>query len=291
MRIVTRENLDTEQWDALVSRFPETSFFSYSWYLDAVAENWCVLVNDDYSTGIALPYSKKLAVKILYTPIFGRYVTPYGIFSKSDRDLILAYFSVRELATSIELFKENILRVHQIIPVGHERKLSSQGKRTLSKATKKGLSVHVHEDYAKIIPAIKNEITGKFKGVNAKSLARLEQLFKSASKRNKIKVFEVTHNEESGGIVCLYDEHQVLYVKGACPENLKLNGGMYLALNQAIEFASDHGLLFDFGGSNVEGVKRFNHNLGGIDTQYFFHQKDEGPAMFKFARKLKKRIG
>ena len=91
--------------------------------------------------------------------------------------------------------------------------------------------------------------------------------------------------------MCLYDEHQVLYVKGACPENLKLNGGMYLALNQAIEFASDHGLLFDFGGSNVEGVKRFNHNLGGIDTQYFFHQKDEGPAMFKFARKLKKRIG
>lgn len=291
MKIVKREYLDIEKWDALVARFPETSFFSYSWYLDAVAERWCVLVNDDYSAGIALPYSKRLGVKILYIPIFGRYVTPYGIFSKADRDLISAYFSVRELATSIELFEQNMIRVHQIIPVGHNRTLSSQGKRTLSKAEKKGLKVEVHEDFSRIIPAIQNEISGRFKGVNAKSLARLESLFKSASERKMVKIFEVSANGETGGIVCLYDANQLLYVKGACPEKLKSNGGMYLALNSAIEFASENGLVFDFGGSNVEGVKRFNHNLGGIDTEYYFHQEDQGPALFKFARKLKKRIG
>ena len=59
------------------------------------------------------------------------------------------------------------------------------------------------------------------------------------------------------------------------------------ALNSAIEYAKENNLKFDFGGSNIEGVKRFNYNLGGIDEVYFMHIQNNGPAWFKLAKRLK----
>lgn len=291
MKIIERKDLEVARWDALVSHYPEASFFSFSWYLDAVAENWCVLVDDNYSRGVALPYTKRMGVEILYIPIFGRYVTPFGAIDADSIQLIKDRFSVREIATSEKLFSTNEIRVHQIIEKDQEQKLSSQGKRSLSKARKQGVQVSISSDYDNILFAIRNEIEGKFKGVDESSIDRLSDLFSCAKDRNVLLAFEVELEGEKGGIVCLESDHQILYLKGACPEKLKQSGGMYLALNEAIKYAQEKGLDFDFGGSNVAGVQRFNKNLGGIDKSYFFHEHNDGPLLFKLARKLKNRVG
>ena len=291
MKIVERKDLDVVKWDALVSRFPEASFFSFSWYLDAVAENWCVLVDDQYQNGIALPYTKRMSVEILYIPIFGRFVTPLGAIDNVSLESVKERFSVREIATSHKLFEENTERVHQIIPADREQELSSQGKRSLSKARKSGIQFSTTKDYGHILAAIRSEIEGKFDGVDATSVDRLGKLFENASEKGVLAAFEVELNGEKGGIVCLENAHELLYLKGACPENLKQSGGMYVALNEAIRYAKERNLHFDFGGSNVKGVQRFNKNLGGIDKSYYFHEYNDGPVLFKLARKLKKSVG
>ncbi|NRA10848.1 MAG: hypothetical protein HRT57_02700, partial [Crocinitomicaceae bacterium] len=137
---------------------------------------------------------------------------------------------------------------------------------------------------------VKGELNHKFTGVTDKSLGALEQLFENAKQAQAIKVFNVIRNEVLGGIVCFESKDQLLYVKGAVGEETKANGGMYLALNSAIEYAKEHKLIFDFGGSNVDGVKRFNYNLGGVDEVYFMHIQNNGPAWFKLAKRLKARL-
>ncbi|MEY3237827.1 MAG: hypothetical protein RI883_1928, partial [Bacteroidota bacterium] len=74
MKIIQREHIDTKKWDALVSSSSDNAVFSLSTYLDAVAENWCVLTDDEYSKGIALPFTVRIGIKVIYTPIFVRYL-------------------------------------------------------------------------------------------------------------------------------------------------------------------------------------------------------------------------
>ncbi len=286
MKFIERENINAEKWDALVQN-EDASFFSYSWYLDAVAEHWCILVDEDYSKGIALPYTKRMGVEILYVPIFSRSMQAIGEFLKSDLDLIQNRFKVIELATTSNVFGTELKRVHQVVTDFENRKLSSQAKRSLKKATNSNISVTHNTSYEAIFLAIEEELQDKFKGVDAERIARLKQLFQSAEKNGVLKVFEVSDGKETGGIACLVNDSEVLYLKGACPENLKKNGGMYLALQSAIEFAQEQHLKFDFGGSNVEGVQRFNKNLGGVDHQYFYHESNTAPFWFQWARKLK----
>ena len=93
-----------------------------------------------------------------------------------------------------------------------------------------------------------------------------------------------------GGVFCFQSKTTLIYVKGAVGEAVKQNGGMYLALYAAIEYAKSNKLNFDFGGSNVAGVQRFNYNLGGTDEIYYVQTENNGPAWFKLARGIKSRL-
>lgn len=290
MKIIERSNINVEKWNSLVENTPDSSFFSSSWYMDAVAENWCILVDDSYSKGIALPYSKRAGVELLYSPIFGRYSEVFGELSKDDLELIKSRFKIIEFACRQEILNNGEKKIHQVISDYENRKIGSQAKRSLNKAEKNGFKIQVSEDYTAVIEKVKGELNHKFAGITEKSLEALEQLFMNAQKAKTIKVFNVIGDEALGGIVCFVSKDQLLYVKGAVDEETKSNGGMYLALNSAIEYAEENKLTFDFGGSNIEGVKRFNYNLGGVDETYFMHILDNGPAWFKLARNVKSKF-
>ncbi|MFT6922273.1 MAG: hypothetical protein ACJA1C_001275 [Crocinitomicaceae bacterium] len=290
MKIVERKNIDLARWENLTNKQGGISLFAKAWYLDAVAEKWCVLVNDDYSRGIALPYSKRAGVEVLYSPIFGRYSELIGEFKEDELAQIKERFKVIEFACRQELFHKTEERIYQAISDFDSHKLGSQAKRSLKKAEKNGFSVALTDDYSNVFSKVKEELNHKFTGITEKSLGALEQLFENAKQAEAIKVFNVAGNGNLGGIVCFESKDQLLYVKGAVDSETKSNGGMYLALNTAIEYAKENNLKFDFGGSNVEGVKRFNYNLGGVDEVYFMHVQNNGPAWFKLAKRLKARL-
>jgi Acetyltransferase (GNAT) domain len=290
VKIIERSHIDVDKWNSLVEQTLDASFFSYSWYMDAVSENWCVLVDGTYSNGIVLPYSKRAGLEVLYSPIFGRYCEILGALSKDDLKIVQDRFKVIEFASRQSIMDNSESKIHQIIVDFENRKVGSQAKRSLKKAEKSGFQIEISDNYSAVLEKVRGELNHKFTGITEKSLDALEQLFKNAKEVNAIKVFNVVGDQTLGGIVCFESKDQLLYVKGAVDEETKLNGGMYLALNAAIEYAKENKLKFDFGGSNVEGVKRFNHNLGGVDESYFMHVENNGPAWFKLARKIKSRL-
>jgi hypothetical protein len=89
-----------------------------------------------------------------------------------------------------------------------------------------------------------------------------------------------------GGLILLESNHRLLYLKGAFTEESKKEGAMYGAMQRAIDLAKEKGLLFDFGGSRVEGVRRFNVNLGGKDSFYSSIEWNNAPFWFNWLKKL-----
>ncbi|MFT5861097.1 MAG: hypothetical protein ACI865_003216 [Flavobacteriaceae bacterium] len=291
LNLIQRERLDGARWNELVARTSDAAFFSYTWYLDAIAENWCVLVDENYSVGIALPFTKRLSQKILYTPIFVSYMELLG-----NKDLI--NFSeleeqIRSIFKLIEIeFKEPLLGndnesfICQVTDGSTKRK--SQVNRMLNKANRFELKVRPTSNWQSVFDIIKSELINKFTGMSTVSMGRLEEMYREAEKDGKLCAFEVTKDEIcQGGVICFVHQGQLYYSKGATLELARDNGGMYLAMDAAIANAMEDKRLFDFGGSRVEGVRRFNHNFGGSDLEYFSYRIDNGPLWFKWIRAIK----
>lgn len=292
MKIIQREHIDIQKWNALVSSSPNNSVFSLSTYLDAVAENWCVLTDDQYSKGIALPYTVRLGIKVVYTPIFVRYLEWFGEEIENletIKAIIQNEFQHGQLSSTVCFEnKKSDEFIFQISDNQDEQVINSQAKRMLSKFEKAGFTIHLEADEEEILKIIKAELPQKVSSLNDKSLTSLDALVKSLKKNQLLKVIAVKkENTVLGGLFLVEFNQSLLYLKGAFTAESKKEGAMYGVMQFAIELAKKHNKRFDFGGSRVDGVRRFNVNLGGKDVTYHSFLWDNSLLWFKILKRAK----
>jgi hypothetical protein len=289
LQIIEREHIDIDKWNALVSSTAGNSCFSLSVYLDAVAENWCIVSNDNYSCGIAVPYSKRLGIKCFTTPIFVRYLEWFGHQDNwvTAKEIIEQHFSGGSMQVPKILLNDTNLRYYQTIEV--DRKLSTQAKRMLSKSKHLTIEEAHNSEYNAVFDIISSELPGKISTLNKNNIAVLKNLVKCLSNQNIVKSLVIRNgNELVAGIILIEFNGVLLYLKGASFEEYKKLGAMYALMNRAIEYAQENKLVFDFGGSSAEGVRRFNLNLGGTDNEYGIFLSDTAPIWFKELKRIKK---
>ncbi|MFN5031853.1 MAG: hypothetical protein ACK5FX_06485 [Flavobacteriia bacterium] len=291
MNFIEREHIDIEKWDRLVSTTKGSSVFSMSFYLDAVAENWCILVNEDYTRGMAIPYVVRLKMRCCYTPIFVRYLEWCGPSMDDHRFMVMlkAQFRQGQLNTKQKVRAKKLKRkVFQVIPPISESDANSQTKRMLNKFGKSSLELTWGDDLSMIMHHIRRELPQKVHSLNKASLDRLGVLVSVLQEKKMLQMLTVREKGRGvGGIFVVEFNGSLLYLKGAMNKDTKDMGGMYAAMQEAIDLSQIKQLLFDFGGSNAEGVKRFNTNLGGQDSKYYAISWDNLPTWFQIVMKIR----
>ena len=295
MKFISRENIDCQKWDDLVTNTPGESVFSLSSYLDEIAENWMVYVNENYTKGIAVPFAVRLGVKTCYTPIF---ITKLEWLGENQGEL--AQFG-RELKTHFPLgnfcLNQSLEDVHseefveQLIPSNSILSLGSQAKRMINKSDKLAHRIERSSERSAIFSLIRSELLPKISSLTEGSIHRMEKAIEKMSEQGHLQILSVFQGEKCVGGLFLIDFNQtVLYLKGAFTDDAKKNGAMYAAMNTAIKQALSEGKSFDFGGSRVEGVRHFNLQLGGLDRTYNCHQWDNSPVWYRWAKQLRKAL-
>jgi hypothetical protein len=291
LNFIEREHIDIEKWDRLVSTTKGSSVFSMSFYLDAVAENWCILVNEDYTRGMAIPYVVRLKMRCCYTPIFVRYLEWCGPSMDDHRFMVMlkAQFRQGQLNTKQKVRAKKLKRkVFQVIPPISESDANSQTKRMLNKFGKSSLELTWGDDLSMIMHHIRRELPQKVHSLNKASLDRLGVLVSVLQEKKMLQMLTVREKGRGvGGIFVVEFNGSLLYLKGAMNKDTKDMGGMYAAMQEAIDLSQIKQLLFDFGGSNAEGVKRFNTNLGGQDSKYYAISWDNLPTWFQIVMKIR----
>lgn len=289
MRIRYRKEIDTSKWDALVHQQSDSSVFSLSFYLDALSSDWCLLTDDTYSFGIALPLMTRFGIQQIYTPVFVRYTEWIGDQSKLAEaiPIIQSTFPAGQLnvkANGLGLIQGKQLRFQVIKDEAFT--INTQAKRMLSRFERSGMKIQTVADSKPIIERISEELVGKISGINERSVHRLEKLIRILDEKGMIEVHRVTFNQqEVGGVILIHFNGRTLYLKGAFTKDAKHNGAMYAVMHSAILSTVNRNERFDFGGSNAEGVRRFNVNLGGKDEFYSCMEWDRLPQWFKLAQK------
>jgi hypothetical protein len=291
VKFIEREHIDIERWDALVKGTPGSSIFSLSVYLDNTAERWCILVDEEYTRGIALPYVVRLGIKLCYTPIFVRYLEWFGLPMDDHRFMVELkhYFPSGRIQTKHKVRTRKLKRrIYQQIDATVSPEVNSQTKRMLNKYDRSEITLAWEEDIPLVMKYIRSELPLKVTSLDKKSLDRLESLVTALNENGMLRVLVAKDGDRGvGGLFAIPFNGSLLYLKGAMAKDPKEMGVMYGAMQMAIESAQTEGLNFDFGGSNAEGVKRFNYNLGGEDKKYYVVDWDHTPGWYRFIMKVR----
>jgi hypothetical protein len=295
MKFISRENIDCQKWDDLVAKTLGSSVFSLSSYLDEIAENWMVYVDENYTKGIAVPFSVRLGVKTCYTPIF---ITSLEWLGEKDGAVVQfakevkTHFPIGNYCIRQQLEVLNSAEfIEQIIPSDSTLSLGSQAKRMINKSEKQAYRIERSSNKAEIFSLIRSELLPKISSLTEVNIQRLEKSMDKMSELGHLQVLSVFQGDVCvGGLLLIDFNHTVLYLKGAFTDDAKKNGAMYAAMYRAIKQAKSEGKNFDFGGSRVEGVRHFNLQLGGIDRTYYCHQWDNSPLWYRWAKQLRKAV-
>ncbi len=284
MQFITPTETDKIAWNKLVVKH-KGSLFSNSKYLDSTADKWLILYNDDQTAGMACPFTTKFGQPILYAPFFHRYIEWIG--STPNWKTIIT-----ELQTQ---FRVATAHVNGVIPDMKERhyqyiesnelNLNQQAKRSVKKA----IDFQVIEKIAidPLLQLIEKELSSKIASMNSETSQTLRKLVDSFASSGLIQLNLMKNDRWKGGIWLLENETTVLYLKGTVENDSKQNGGMYALMLFGIQYATSKNKRFDFGGSSVENVRRFNLHFGAKDAVYSHLQWNKAPFWWTVLRKIK----
>ncbi len=290
MELIERNKIDVDRWDHLVLSSSNHTLFSLSTYLDSVAENWAILVNNNYTQGIALPYTIRFGVKTLYTPFFMRYIEVLGGEIDNLENYLKSNFesSKFKIRTQLSLDNYNIFTFQEVRVL----KINQQVKRMLVKSSKSDFEIkEVKDDFDEVLKMIEKELSSKVEVFQSDSKKCIERLVENLKSKSLIKTYGFYQsNDLVGGMIFILAQNRTIYLKGAAIESARSQGLMYACMNNEIEKTLQEGKIFDFGGSSIAGVKRFNMNFGSDHIEYFEYEWNHAPWWWRLLKNVRKKM-
>jgi len=312
--LLQHTEIDFIEWDKLVSHSPQGSIFVYSWYINALLDDWSGIVVEDKN-------GKLLAVM----PLNIR--KKYGILEHSLQPLLAKYWGVcfaaqtfpnyyeeyswkkKIIEAILPLIPEKLLKFHHnfhpafdyILPF-HWKKYKIQTRFTyilpLENASEK-----VKDNFSKSVvkktnKAKKNEIMLK----PEENLDLLFRLFAENEKTGKnilptayYSVYQNLHqacnehnqcfmlsafNENNEGIASslfLQDSHTTYFLSGIVSPAYRQSAAMPLLVTEALKIAAQSTESFDFLGSMTESIESFFRSFGPKPVPYYAVEKNALP--------------
>jgi hypothetical protein len=301
MQCIEHTKIDKIKWDRCIRESCNESIFVYSWYLDALGEDWLGYIWNDYEAVFPIAVKHKWKIGYLYQPFFTRY---FGVFSAeppSERlvneflSIILSHYKNIEFC----LHESNVIgtcvvhkteRPYQYLSISDAYEKIYKGysenvKRNLKKAIKQDLRAESFISPEEIVALFKktkgNELE-LFLPKHYQSLTKLMNVCLANERGHTIGVYKGT--ELYAAAFFMQSHNRFTYLKSGITNEGKESGAMHFLIDRFIQVHAGKNNILDFGGSSVESVARFYKSFGAEDCVYL--QLEKG-AFFKLLKWFK----
>ena len=305
IQYLSNNQIDKNRWDQTMHDSQNGIAFGYSWYLDATFPNWSALISDGYSFVLPLTINRKFGLSYFYSPI---YTMQLGIFSKLNitNEIVQLFFN--HIPKNIVSFDFSVNQNQQYIPKDFSYKLntcqivdlsksyaeirndySNNLKRNLSKALKANLHIEKSNDIDSVVEMFKKYRGELIQNVREKDYHTLRLLITNTLTNNKGVIYHVYMGKDLLAS-CFFSvvNQRMIYHKGGVNPQGKKCGAMHFLIDQIIQKHANSSLIFDFGGSSIEAVKRFNQNFG--KSEYTYLQLQKGSNWINTLRRVKNKL-
>jgi hypothetical protein len=293
------EDIDKTKWDNCIDNSINNLIYAYSWYLDLVCEDWDALVEDDYISVFPLTFSTKAGISYLHQPPFCQQL---GIFSTRNLSAQRISSFLRNIPHHFKLIEINLnkfnriednsfitklMRNYELDLISDYRQIfraySDNHRRNIEKAKESGLVFQKG-----IIPELVIELFRKNKGdvrklYNGRIYRKLQRLIYELIHKGRAEVWGVRNqnNELLAGACFLITANRIIFLFSGRDNKAKEKGAMHLLIDECILQFSGRQMIFDFEGSNDEGLGRFYAGFGAKATMYLQLYINRLPFMYK----------
>ncbi len=280
IKYVKRKNLDLVKYNDCIENSIQSRIYAFAWYLDIVADNWDVLVLNDYQAVMPIPWKQKYFIKYVTQPFFCQQL---GVFSKDEisNDVIQNFIKVipiKFLKITLNFNSKNaidrkdlIIKNNAILKLDKDFKelknnFNKNRKRDFKKAELSlftfDTAIQSNEFFDFYLENDKNYKAEK------KLLFTLKKIITSSNL--KIKYFGLRHNGAlSCSVLLLDDGKRVTYLVPVSNNFSRENGGATFLISKILSLYAKRNYILDFEGSMIAGVAKFYRSFGAKEAVYF----------------------
>lgn len=296
--------IDKRRWDDCIAKSFNGSVYAWSWYLDIVHPDWEALIENDYERVMPLTPSRKFLLSYMFQPFF---VQQLGVYSQSTLSADEVERFVRAIPAKYKIVR---YRLNEFNKVDYElgiyephrnvvldliydyqslcNNYNNNTKRNLIKANSAGLTIDKDVKAETIIKLFAENRGRDVEHWKEKEYKRLLDLVDTAIYHECCFVCGVNDIEGrtiAGGIfMCSHD--RIIFLFSGSDESYKNKHALTFLLDNMIREFSESKYIFDFEGSDNDGLFRFYKGFGGKEVYYPEVKYNNLKGIFKIASKI-----
>lgn len=304
IRFLTHSKIDKRRWDECIEKSFNGNCYAWSWYLDIIHPQWDALVENDYERVMPLTGKNKFGISYLFQPFFAQQL---GIYSKSALSQDNVDNFIKAIPQKYRLIKyrlnsfnkvdfnsENIakhrnIELDLIYDYQHlYNNYNNNTKRNLAKAESAGLYINKDiypEDVIKLFRENKGKDVKHWKDDEYNRLLELINTAISYECCFLCGVNNIDNQLVAGGMFLCSHDRIIFIFSGSSAEN-KSQHGLSMIIDNVIKEFSETQYIFDFEGSDNDGLARFYKGFGGKEIFYPEIEYNNLNIFLKFAYKL-----
>lgn len=280
MKLLKKVDIDIEKWNACITSSDNPLVYGLIAYLDIVAKDWQGLVwedNEQYVAVFPLPIRVKYGLEYIYPPFF---IQQLGLFTRgNNRDELEkeAFDFLNGKINFIELYvkgkgvlgtkRRNCTLLLNKSYDSLRLNYSSNHKRNLKKAHKSNLTVDCNVNISQIINLFRLD-----KGAHLDTLQNQDyENLQSIAIGLESDCYGVYSDGKliCGGLFLKFKDRITFLFSGNTVEG-KDKGALFFLLDYLISINANKQMVFDFEGSENDGLRRFYLGFGAELEIYRF---------------------
>lgn len=295
VQVIHSYNIDKAKWDRCVTGSANALIYANSTWLDHLADNWAGIVLNDYQAVMPVAWRKKWGIRYSYHVPF---IQQLGIFSLAGNEDMKQFSDVLTSFCRYGVYpfnyanKVDAATAHTNFVLTLDRKndeLISGFSADVVQNIRKAERGELQYKPVKFDDAITifREMIGLKTGVADEDFRRVWKLCGYLEKRGNLIVrAAIGRAGETLAVALLPNDGRRLYniMNTALPEGRKAEANYFLLWEIWKEFESS-GLVFDFEGSDIPGVREFYRKFGASNQPYFRLGFNRLPWPLKILRK------
>lgn len=279
LQLLPSDKIDKKKWDECLNNSSGPLIYASSAYLDHMADNWDGIVAEDYAFIMPIPWRRKFGVRYCYKVPF---IQQLGVFGKKVEDddmkscveLMFKSFKYGDYSFNYRnKFDSGNRRSNYMLSLASNYRSTSffyseNLKANLSKAAK-NLLEYQPGNVDDAINLFRELYTDRIPGITTHDYDRFYRLCKLKESQNNLIVRKISSGNNILSLVLLMKDKFRLYNLIPCTtQNGRNARAGHFLYDSLIKEYSQTGLIFDFEGSDIPGVKHFYKSFGAIEQPY-----------------------
>jgi hypothetical protein len=301
IKYISRQDLEVDKYDDCIENSIQSRVYAFSWYLDIVADNWGVLVLNDYEAVMPIPFRKKFGVKYVYPPFW---LLELGLFSLKDSIDYKAFFKVlfgEFKSIELRLNTKNNIEVSQSFLI--EKKMQNLSiqedyatifngyrkdrKKDLRKSEKIDLIENWNDDPKQLIQLFRANVGKRTPYIVDKDYKVLSELMKICIEKRIGELLSIYNSKSklvASGFFLKHKKEVTILVSSTDFDNRK-NGENTFLIDRAIYKYEKAFKIFNFGGSSMQQIASYFLSFGAKTSQYHQIKYNNLPFLLRLFKK------